>query len=168
MRLPRPYLLIALGSIAFALCALLWAQALPPIPPPGVSVVFLGYTNDSSGNKLGRVAITNLNRTVAYVYMPLVSIKSPVAPIVFWVRSGTNVYANPSCAWLQPNASQTFLFPVPEQESSWKPIFRVYPDKGPRWVIKGLANVILCRTPFCPSYPTGPHHAQGNWIDTAE
>ena len=56
----RAIFLLLGGVIAFAVIAFVWCAS-RTAPPPNISLIFLGYTNDSKGHVIATFGLTNLS-----------------------------------------------------------------------------------------------------------
>jgi len=105
-----------------------WVAFLPQPQRPNISIAFLGYTNDASGARLAKIAVTNLNPTTIFVYQPHLEIQAPADP-----RNYEDYFSGVNCSWnatLASGASGSFTIPPPTNQLPWRLSFYVYPDRG--------------------------------------
>lgn len=108
------------------------------------SATFLGYTNDTSGARLARFAVTNLSAfTVARA--PTCLICAPVSGGVWMPLSGILLPPFPRAKELAAGRSEVIAIPPPTNHSPWRISFSISNDAGPAWVGKRLINAILVR-----------------------
>lgn len=133
-------LLLALTGGLAILAALSWHPPRPVSAPYG-SVVFLGYTNDSSGAQLATFAITNASD------VPVA--RAPHCVIAFALQGGWRVSAAVPLSSparervLGAGASEIVTVPVPSQRATWRISIYLSNDVGPTWPIKRLVNAAL-------------------------
>jgi len=127
-----PKIRIALRVLGLALVVFLACVAfLPHHGRPDVSVNLLGYTNDSSGERLARIAVTNLSDFPIMIYLPTIQIQSPAEPNGF-----TNYFQGNTNQWhrfhskIGGSKSGNFTIPPPPPtyQSPWRLSFLVYTD----------------------------------------
>lgn len=149
--------------------------AFHPFPGrPKVSIKFLGYTNDTTGIRLARFAITNLNNSTIFAYAPNLEIQSLTEP------GGIAHYFPGYNQWqrlhsrLDEGASTNFTIIPPTNQSSWRLRFLVYPDVGvTHGVIKGTVSISCMSIGLWPRYwrflpcdgaAMMPYNIEGDWI----
>jgi hypothetical protein len=144
-------IMIFIGAL-FTLGA--WVAFLPPPGPPNISITFLGYTNDATGTRLARFAITNLNNSTIFAYNPNIEIQSPIEPRDFanywpvynqWQRLHSK---------LDEGASTNFTIIPPTNQSPWRLTFYVYPDqgRGVKNTIKGVVSISCLSVGLWPRF----------------
>jgi hypothetical protein len=120
-----------------------------------VSIKFLGYTNDSSGNPMAMIGVTNLGTCAIYAYQPLVEIPDPASP------SGLNL--DPShrpLSWqstLGHDAAAGFTIALPTNQSPWRVTLEVYNDLG-------LAQTLMRKLKLTAR--SMPCQIQSEWVGT--
>jgi hypothetical protein len=148
--------------------------AFQPVPGrPHISVTVLGYTNDATGARLAKIAVTNLNDSTIYVYAPRIEIQAPTDPRGYEdFSSGVNFSWNST---LDKGASGSFTIPPPTNQSPWRLSFHVYPDrgKGARNTLKRVVSISCLSVGLWPQFakflPLGgafrmPYNVEGDWI----
>jgi hypothetical protein len=141
----------------------MWVAFQPPAGRPNVSIAFLGYTNDTSGTRLARIAVTNLNASPVFAYRPLIEVPSPTEPagLAFYESFGGSRWHS----LLGSGASDTFTIPVSTNQSPWKLTLLVYPDRGPAKVfIKGVAGISCMSIGLMPRSLRMPYDIESDWI----
>src|SRR6187455_3444494 len=111
-------IIILVGVVLIAV-AILASNAFQ-LPPnrPNISITFLGYTNDFSGTRLARFAVSNLSSSAVY-RQPHYSIRSeaPKGP------SGVSAYQPrtplPGTTTLHAGVSEIFARRPPTNSSNW-------------------------------------------------
>ena len=146
-----------LGVLALILAVFLaWVAFLPRHGPPVVSIKLLGSTNDSSGTRLPRFAVTNLSAFTILVYLPTIQIEAPTEP-----RGFTNYFQGNTNQWRQFHSklgrgmSGNLTIPPPPIQSPWRLSFYAYSDLGAAQVIKR----------FVTGRRYMPFEIQGDWIE---
>jgi hypothetical protein len=150
-----------------------WVAFLPPPGRPNISITFLGYTNTATGNRLAKIAVTNLNPTTIFVYAPRIEIQAPTVS-----RGYEDYFTGVNCSWdsmLDKGASGSFTIAPPTNQSPWRLSFYVYPDRG-RGVknsIKGIVSISCLSVGLWPMFaeilPINgafrmPYNIEGDWI----
>lgn len=155
----------------FALAA--WVAFLPLPGRPEVSITLLGYTNDATGARLAKIAVTNLNPTSLFVYQPRVEIQSPTDP-----RGYEDYFSGVPSSWrslLDRGASGSFTIPPPTNQSPWRLAFYVYPNRsrGVKDTLKSVVSISCLSVGLWPMFakflPLGgafrmPYNIEGDWI----
>ena len=134
-------LIVIVIVVLFTLGA--WVAFLPPPGRPNISITFLSYTNDATGARLARFAITNLNHSTIFAYNPNIEIQSSTEP-----RDVTNYWPGYN-QWqqlhskLDEGASTNFTIIPPTNQSPWRLLFLVYPDRNrsAKNTIKGVVSI---------------------------
>ena len=168
MNIPKTRIILRiLGLIIVAL--LIWVKSQPTLKPlnrHNVSTTLLGYTNDGSGTRLARIAITNLSALVVYVYHPV--IETPAA--TEWVGvevypPGQEYYHSDYFRWhamLDSGASASFTVPVLTNQPSWR--LGLYADAD-----VGTARAIVRTVEAFPSFRHAarrmPYDIESDWIE---
>jgi len=121
-------LIVMVIVVLFTLGA--WVAFLPQPGRPNISTTFLGYTNDATGTRLARFAITNFNHSTIFAYNPNIEIQSPTEPggiANYWpgYNQWQRLYSK-----LDQGASINFTIIPPTNQSPWRLKFYVYPDRG--------------------------------------
>jgi hypothetical protein len=159
--------LTILTRIAIILTALftyfMWVAFQPPAGRPNVSITFLGYTNDTTGTKLARIAVTNLNTSAVFAYAPLVE-----TPSLTTSADSTYYHSGGDSRWhamLGSGASDTFTILTPTNESPWRLQLYVYPDRGAvRVFIKDVVGICCMSIGIMPRFMRMPYEIKGDWI----
>lgn len=123
---------------------------------PNVSIAFLGYTNNLSGQLVAQFSITNLNSAAAQIYSPVV-----FGSTAFYGYSPPTSFFNFT---LPGRASKTVVIPAPTNQPEWKLQVLCFPNVGAsRMVRDGVANVFVLFH-MSPPYQTMPYSLQSDWI----
>jgi len=150
-----------------------WVAFLPPPGRPNLAITFCGYTNDATGLRLAKIAVTNLNATTLYVYEPRIEIQAPTDS-----RGDADYFSGVNCAWgamLDRGASGSFTIPSPTNPSPWRLSFYVYPDRGGgvKNRLKRVVSISCLSVGLWPlfykSLPIDgafnmPYNIEGDWI----
>jgi hypothetical protein len=150
-----------------------WVAFLPQPGRPNISITFLGYTNDTTGIQLAKIAVTNLNATTIFVYEPHIEIQAPTDS-----RGYEDYFSGVNCSWhsmLDSGASGSFTIPPPTNQSPWRLSFYVYPDRGKsvKNSIKGVVSISCLSVGLWPMFwkylPLDgafrhPYNIEGDWI----
>ncbi len=152
-----------------------WVAFQPAPGRPNVSIAFLGYTNDATGARLAKIAVTNLNATTIFVYQPRIEIQAPTDT---W--GSENYSSGVNSSWnstLAGGASGSFTIPPPTNQSPWRLSFYVYPDRGRgvKNTIKSVVSISCLSVGLWPMFarflPLNgafrmPYNVEGDWIKT--
>lgn len=170
--IPRILTLIVIVIIVlFTLGA--WVAFLPPPGRPNISITFLGYTNDTTGTRLAKIAVTNLNATTIFAYEPRIEIQAPTDS-----RGYEDYFSGVNCSWdstLDSGASGSFTIPPPTNQLPWRLSFYVYPDRGRgvKNTMKGVVSISCLSVGLWPLFgrflPLDgafrmPYNIEGDWI----
>jgi hypothetical protein len=150
-----------------------WVAFQPPPGRPNISITFFGYTNDATGSRLAKIAVTNLNATTIFVYEPHIEIQAPTDP-----RGYEDYFSGVNCSWdstLDRGASGSFTIPPPTNQSPWRLSFYVYPDRGrgTKNTIKGVVSISCLSVGVWPLFARFlpldgafrmPYNIEGDWI----
>jgi hypothetical protein len=134
--LKRRVPVLSIGAALISLLIACVAFSAPPEPPPSKgnpfgSVAFLGYTNDASGTRLARFAVTNLNAS---------AVTRSHKCLIWAAQSGTlftpqwrpqSAFLFPESRVLGAGASEIVTVPPPTNPSPWRIslyLERVYND----------------------------------------
>jgi hypothetical protein len=123
---------------------------------PNVSIAFVGYTNDSSGVRFGRFAISNHDAAAVERISPIMEIQT----------TGTGYGTSLGSGVIGGRESETLVVRSPTNES-WRLALRLYPDIGTVRTIKRLAVEASCLVRLRPRYQTMPFSTRSEWIDSA-
>jgi hypothetical protein len=146
---------------------------LPPPGRPNISIAFLGYTNDTAGARLAKIAVTNLNSSTIFVYQPKIELQAPTDP-----SGHENYFSGVNCSWrsmLDRGASGSFTIPPPTNQSPWRLSFFVYPDRGrsAKNIIKNVVSLSCVSVGLWPLFEKVlpldgafrlPYSIEGDWI----
>ena len=146
-----------LGLILIAFLAWVVSQPLPA--RPDVSIKLLGYTNDSTCNRLAMITVTNLGNSTIFIYLPTIQIQAPSEPLGF-----TNYFLGNTNQWarfhtkLGKNESGNFAIPPPAStlQSPWRLSFNVNTDLG---VLRAVKNILGGERLM-------PFQVQGDWLES--
>jgi hypothetical protein len=152
-----------------------WVAFQPAPARPNISIAFLGYTNDATGTRLAKIAVTNLNATTIFVYQPRIEIQAPTDS-----RGYEDYFSGVNCSWnstLAGGASGSFTIAPPTNQSPWRLSFYVYPDRGRRVknTIKNVVSISCLSVGLWPLFarflPLNgafrmPYNIEGDWIKT--
>jgi hypothetical protein len=155
----------------FALGA--WVAFLPAPGSPHISIAFLGYTNNATGTRLAKIAVTNLNTSTIFVYQPKIEIQAPTDPSGY-----ENYFSGVNCSWrsmLDRGASGSFTIPPPTNQSPWRLSFLVYParGRGAKNIIKNVVSISCVSVGLWPLFEKVlpldgafrmPYSIEGDWI----
>ena len=140
-----------------------WIAFRPPPGRPNVSIAFLGYTNDATGARLAKIAVTNLNASTIFVYEPNIELQAPTDPSGF-----DSYFSGVNCSWhsmLDGGASGSFTIPPPTNRSPWRLRLLVYPDFGAdRIAITRIVSISCLSIGLMPRYVRLPYDIEGDWI----
>jgi hypothetical protein len=164
-------LIVIVIAVLFALGA--WVAFLPPPGRPNISINFLGYTNDATGTRLAKIAVTNLNPTTIFVYEPHIEIQAPTDP-----RGYEDYFSGVNCSWnstFDRGASGSFTIPPPTNQSPWRLSFYVYPDRGRgvKNTMKRVVSISCLSVGLWPLFARFlpldgafrmPYNVEGDWI----
>jgi len=133
-----------------------WCLLQPPPGPPRVSVRFLGYTNDATGQRLALITITNLSKQQIFAYLPNVQLPAPTEPMGAsnYFPNGTNQFQHLH-ATLDEGASTTFTVQPPAPPEPWRISFFAYNDFGTVQMVKRIATL----------HRNMPFTINGDWIN---
>lgn len=164
-------LIVLVIFVLFTLGA--WVAFLPRPGRPNVAITFLGYTNDTTGTRLAKIAVRNLNATTIFAYAPRIEIWAPRD-----ARGYEDYFSGVNCPWhstLDPGASGSFTIPPPTNQLPWRLAFYVYPDRGRgvKNTMKNVVSIACLSVGLWPMFerflPLGgafrmPYTIEGNWI----
>ena len=150
-----------------------WVAFLPQPGRPNISITFLGYTNDATGTRLAKIAVTNMNASIIFVYEPHIELQAPTDP-----RGYEDYFSGVNCSWhstLDRGASGSFTIPPPTNQSPWRLSFYVYPDRGrsAKNTIKGVVSISCLSVGLWPLFARFlpldgafrmPYNIEGDWI----
>jgi hypothetical protein len=164
-------LIVIVIGVLFTLGA--WVAFLPQPGRPNISITFLGYTNDATGTRLAKIAVTNLNASTIFIYQPHIEIQALTD-----ARGYEDYFSGVNCSWdstLDSGASGSFTIPPPTNQSPWRLSFYVYPDRG-RGVKNTIKNVVSISCLSVGLWPLFarflpldgafrmPYNIEGDWI----
>ncbi|HEV2434454.1 MAG TPA: hypothetical protein VG077_00490 [Verrucomicrobiae bacterium] len=166
-------LIVIVIVVLFTLGA--WVAFLPPPGRPNISITFLGYTNDATGARLARFAITNLNHSTIFAYNPNIEIQSPTEQgdvTNYW--PGYNQWQQLHST-LDEGASINFTIIPPTNQSPWRLAFYVYPDRGKsaKNTIKSVVSISCLSVGLWPLFAGSlpldgafrmPYDFESDWI----
>ena len=144
-----------------------WVAIQPPPGRPNVSITFLGYTNDPTGARLARIAITNLDNSAVYAYRPLVEIPATASPtgLAYYPPAGDTHWH----LIVGGKASGTLTVPTPTNQPRWKLTFLAYPDFGTaRIAVERVVSLSCLSVGLVPRYLRLPHELEGDWVKSAQ
>ena len=164
-------LIVTVIVVLFTLGA--WVAFLPQPGRPNISIIFLGYTNDTTGARLAKIAVTNLNASTVFVYEPHIELQAPTDS-----RGYEDYFTGVNCSWdsmLDKGASGSFTIPPPTNRLPWKLSFLVYPDRsrGAKNTIKGVVSLSCLSVGLWPMFARFlpldgafrmPYNIEGDWI----
>ena len=112
-----------LSILAIILASLfVWVVGQPPPRRPNVSVLLLGYTNDSSG-PLAIIGVTNRSSDTILIYRPTIEMPAAMKPrgFSYYLASQTNQWARFRLS-LKKGLFGTFTVqpPPPTNQSPWR------------------------------------------------
>lgn len=168
-------LIVFIIVVMFTLSA--WVAFLPPPGRPDISINTLNYTNDASGSRLAKIAVTNLNSTTIFIYAPRIEIKAPTEP-----RGYEDYFLGANRSWhalLGSGASENFTIPTPTNQLPWRLSFYVYPDRGKsvKNTMKHVVSISCMSVGVWPLFarflPINgafmmPYDIEGDWINNEE
>ena len=133
--------------------------------PPKVSITLLGYTNDmTSGITSATFAVSNLNPSAVFVYMPSIEMPAPGKPGGLEFDSLAH-----GLRWrsvIKAGNSTVFTCPVPTNQTSWRVSFNASLETGPVWVFKDMVNLALTKIYITPVFNKHmPYGVHGDWIE---
>lgn len=162
--------ILGLCFVALLAALLVWVKSQPPLKPlssHNVSTTLLGYTNDASGTRLARIAITNLSGLVVYVNHPVIEIPAATDPAGVTVYPpGQEYYHSDYFRWhtlLDRNASIIFTVPVPTNLSPWRLQFEADPDVGNA---RAVVRIVEAFPSFRLAARRMPYDIESDWIDS--
>lgn len=135
MRNPLKILALIIGLIVVLLMGI---AAQPPAGRPKVSVRFLSYTNDTTGNRLALFAVSNMGAS-AVLRAPYYEIQT-LTPEGWMVQSGGLL---PKGTQIKAGSSEILAFPPATNQSPWRVWIRFFPDAGLAGKFKRGASMTL-------------------------
>lgn len=160
MRKLKTTLIVVPALILAMVGVLLTWKLLQPAPgPPNVSVTLLGYTNDSTGARLARFAVSN--RSVSAVRTAQCQIQIPAA--TGWTSQPDGFFSGRRV--LGAGASETLAVPWPTNQSSWRISMLAYTDAGHIAVSKWEMAAALLRGVLRPTEGVMRYEIDSDRID---
>ena len=108
------------------------------------SVTFLGYTNDASGARLARFAVTNLSAFAAS-RSPKCLICVPGSEVAWTPQSLIPLPDFPKSKELSAGESEVITVPPPGNQSPWRISLYISNDAGRAWIAKRAINAALVK-----------------------
>jgi hypothetical protein len=122
-------------GLLIAVClATMWF--LPGPARPAVSIRFVSYTNDPTGDRVGLILVQNIGSQDIFFYAPRTEVPAPTKP------GGIAWYGKP-CQWaglISSGGSQYMTIQTPTNGSPWRVSSLVYNDLGAAQSVRRLVR----------------------------
>lgn len=168
MRKPGTKLAVFAAVVVIFGAATGWfAFSSSPQPPSGHldgSVTFLAYTNDASGARLARFAVTNTS-AFAVARLPQCLICTAASGGPWAPHSGVLLPGFPRNKVLGAGRSELIAVSPPTNQSPWRVSLYLSNETGLAWIVKRPLNAILLRLGLPAPYGVATHQIDSSAID---